>query len=45
MIDLFHAGGVEKEEIQERFRAYCEDNAENALSDAGEEYEEVNLDI
>lgn len=45
MIDLFHAGGVEKEEIQERFRAYCEDNAENALSDDGEEYEEVNLDI
>lgn len=45
MIDLFQAGEAKKEEIRGDFRDYCEDHAENALSDDGENYEEVNLDI
>lgn len=45
MIDLYHAGEDEKEDIRERFSDYCKENAENALDDDGENYEEVNLDI
>lgn len=45
MIDIFQAGDARKEEIREDFRDYCQENAENALNDDGENYKEVNLDI
>lgn len=45
LLDIFQAGEAKKEEIRADFIDYCQENAENALSDDGEEYEEVNLDI
>lgn len=44
LLDIFQAGEAKKEEIRMDFRDYCQENAESALSDDGENYEEVNLD-
>lgn len=44
-VELFFMDKDEKAEVRERFRAYCEENAESALSDDGEDYEQVSLAI
>ena len=45
LLDIFQAGEAKKEEIRMDFRDYCQENAESALSDDGENYEEVKLDV